>query len=332
MTRAPAAGILLSNLGTPEAPDAPALRRFLREFLGDPRVVDLPRALWWPILNLFILPFRPAKSARLYKKVWTAEGSPLMVFSKRLAFAVEQELSARQGEGTLAVELGMRYGEPSIGAALRRLRERGCRRILVLPLYPQYSSSTGGSTLDAVAAEFRTWRNVPDLRVVESYHAEPPYISEVATSLSEAWKASPAAERLVFSFHGLPKRWVDQGEVYEQECRTTAALVASRLGLADDRFVVSFQSRFGREEWIGPATDETLRSLASKGIRSVDVVCPGFSVDCLETLEEIAMLNRGIFLGAGGTGYRYVAALNDRPGHAAALAAILEKSLAGWIG
>lgn len=326
----PAVGVLLSNLGTPDAPTTPALRRYLREFLLDPRVIELPRVLWWLILHLVVLTRRPRVSAALYRKVWTAEGSPLRVISLRQAAAVAEVL-AREAGTPLHVAVGMRYGEPSIRAGLRELADKGCRRILALPLYPQYAAVTSGSTFDAVAAELATWRWVPELRTVMSYHDEPGYVAALADSIRAAWNDGGPAEKLLFSFHGIPQRYFDAGDPYPCHCWKTARLVAERLGLPPERYEVTFQSLFGKEEWIKPYTDRTLEAMARSGIRSLDVVCPGFSADCLETIEEIDEQNRGLFLRAGGESYRYIPALNDRPDHVRMLADLVLRNLAGWI-
>jgi ferrochelatase len=323
-------GVVLANLGTPDAPDAPALRRYLREFLLDPRVIELPRPLWWLALHLFVLPWRPAKSAALYRKVWTAEGSPLLVISRRQAAGVA-DLLARDVEAPLHLRLAMRYGNPSVRSALRELAALGCRRIVTLPLYPQYAAVTTGSTFDAVAAELTGWRWVPELRTIHSYHDEPAYIEALAASLREAWAAAAPGEKLLFSFHGIPKRYFLAGDPYFCHCQKTARLVAERLSLPRERYQVSFQSLFGREEWLRPYTEETLRAMAAAGVRSLDVICPGFSADCLETLEEIDGLNREIFLHAGGERYSYVPALNDRPEHLQLLAGLVRRNLEGWI-
>lgn len=322
-------GIVIANLGTPDAPDVPALRRYLREFLLDPRVIEMPRALWWLALHLLVLPFRPRKSAALYRKVWTAEGSPLLVITRRQAAGVAA-LLARDVEAPVEVRVAMRYGNPSVRAALRELAAAGCHRILVLPLYPQYAAVTTGSTFDAVAAELTGWRWVPELRTIHSYHDEPAYIEALAASLREAWAANGPGEKLLFSFHGIPRRYFLAGDPYYCHCQKTARLVAERLGLPRERWQVSFQSLFGREEWLRPYTEDTLRALAAAGTRCLDVICPGFSADCLETLEEIDGLNREIFLHAGGERYRYVPALNDRPDHLQLLAGLLRRHLAGW--
>lgn len=325
----PAVGVLLVNLGTPDAPDTPSLRRYLREFLSDPRVIELPRFTWWLILNLFVLPTRPAKSAELYRKIWWKEGSPLLVISYRQASAIEEILRRELGT-PVHMAVGMRYGNPSIGKALRELAEKGCRRILVLPLYPQYAAATTGSTFDAVAAELQGWRWVPELRFINHYHDDPAYICALATSLRDAWADSGPAEKLLFSFHGIPKRYFLAGDPYFCQCQKLARLTAEELDLPKDRWEVSFQSLFGKEEWIKPYTDKTIEAMAKSGIRSLDVVCPGFSADCLETLEEIDQLNREIFLHNGGERYRYVPALNDRPDHVQALSGLILRNLQGW--
>ena len=325
----PAVGILLANLGTPDAPDTPSLRRYLREFLSDPRVIELPRFQWWLILNLFVLTTRPAKSAELYRKIWWKEGSPLLVISYRQAAAIEETLRRELGT-PVHVAVGMRYGNPSIGKALRELAEKGCRRILALPLYPQYAAATTGSTFDAVGAELQRWRWVPELRFVNHYHDDPAYIRALAASLRDAWADGGPAEKLLFSFHGIPKRYFLAGDPYFCQCQKLARLTAEELGLPRDRWEVSFQSLFGKEEWIKPYTDKTIEAMAKSGIRSLDVVCPGFSADCLETLEEIDQLNREIFVHNGGERYRYIPALNDRPDHIQALSGLILRNLQGW--
>jgi ferrochelatase len=330
-TEIPAVGVLLSNLGTPDAPDTPALRRYLREFLLDPRVIEMSRPLWWLILHLFILPFRPKKSAALYKKVWTPEGSPLLTISQRQAAAIEKALRAEIGT-PVHVALGMRYGNPSVRSALRELAEKGCRRILVLPLYPQYAAVTSGSTFDGVAAELRAWRWVPELRILQHYHDEPGYIRALAATLREAWADGSQPDKLLFSFHGIPQRYFEAGDPYFCHCHKTARLVTEELGLPRDRYEISFQSLFGKEEWLKPYTDKTMQAMARAGVRSLDVICPGFSADCLETIEEIDEQNREIFLHAGGERYRYIPALNDRPDHVRFLTGLVIRNLHGWVG
>jgi len=356
-TSSPAIGILLCNLGTPEAPTTRALRTYLRQFLSDPRVVEAPRAQWLPVLHAFILPFRPRKSAALYRKIWTPDGPPLLVLSERLRAAVETAVrhdfadplperrprhreprhapATSNGLGAhgprLVVALGMRYGNPSIAHALRTLRTAGCSRLVVLPLYPQYSAATTASTFDAVWEELRTWRVVPEIRTITSYAEEAAYIDALARSVRERWDSEGKPERLLLSFHGIPKRYEEAGDPYTTECRRTADLFIERLGIDRARCVLSFQSIFGKEEWVKPATDETVKRLAREGVGSVDVICPGFAVDCLETLEEIDGLNREFFLAAGGTRFRYIGCLNDRPDHARMLAGIVKRTLEGWL-
>jgi ferrochelatase len=329
----PAIGVLVANLGTPDAPEPAALRRYLREFLLDPRVIELPRAAWWLVLHLFVLTSRPRQSAALYRKVWTAEGSPLLVITRRQAAALAAELRGRERENPsppIHVAAGMRYGNPSIRAALRELAAHGCRRILVLPLYAQYAAVTTGSTFDAVAAELAGWRWVPELRTVHSFHDDPAYIAALAATVRELWERDGAAEKLLFSFHGIPQRYFLAGDPYFCHCQKTARLVAASLGLPRARWEISFQSLFGREEWLKPYSEATIRSLAQKGLRSLDVICPGFSADCLETLEEMDGMNREVFLHAGGERYRYVPALNDRPDHIRMLADLTLRHLGGW--
>ncbi|MGQ0615016.1 MAG: ferrochelatase [Planctomycetaceae bacterium] len=322
-------GILLSNLGTPDAPEPGAVRRYLREFLSDRRVIDLPRLPWWLLLNLLILPRRAPKSAALYRRVWTPEGSPLLAIGRRQAAALESALRARLG-GELHVALGMRYGNPSIASAVEALGARGCRSILLLPLYPQYSATTSASTFDAFSAALARRRDLPEVRVVKDYHDEEAYLRSLAAAVREAWEGGGEPDRLLMSFHGLPKRYVAAGDPYEAQCRATARGVAELLGIAEPRWAIAFQSRFGREEWIQPYTEATLRAWGAAGVGSVDVVCPGFPADCLETLEEIALQGRELFLGAGGKRYRYLPALNDRDDHIAALTALAERHCAGW--
>lgn len=325
-----AVGVLLTNLGTPDAPDAPSLRRYLRQFLLDPRVIELPRLLWWTILHLFVLTTRPAKSAALYRKIWTPDGSPLLDILRRQSAGVAALLQAEVG-APLHVAIGMRYGQPSIAAGLRSLADQGCRRILVLPLYPQYSGATTGSTFDAVAAELMTWRWVPEVRTVHQYHDDPAYIRALAASIRDAWAAEEPGDKLLFSFHGIPERYVRAGDPYFCQCQKLARLAAEALELPRERWDLSFQSRFGREEWIKPYTDQVIGAMPKAGVRRLDVVCPGFSADCVETLDEIDELNREIFAHAGGVRFRYVPALNDRPDHLRFLADLALRNLAGWI-
>jgi ferrochelatase len=311
-------GLLLVNLGTPEAPTAPALRRYLAEFLGDRRVVDLPRLIWWPILHGIILRTRPAKSAAKYAKIWTRDGSPLAVHTERQAKLVKGLLGHRGVEG-IKVAWAMRYGQPSVAGALDDLQQSGVSGIIVLPLYPQYSGSTTASTRDAVEAWQRRHPNGPELVLIDDYHEHPGYIGALAQSVRDhqLWQERP--EKLVMSFHGIPKRAVDKGDPYESQCRRSAELLARELALAPNEWQLAFQSRFGAAEWLQPYTQPTLEQLARDGVKCVDVICPGFPCDCLETLEEIGMECRDAFLAAGGRDFRYIPCLNERPDWIAAL-------------
>jgi ferrochelatase len=328
--RTPRTGVLVTNLGTPEAPSKAALRPYLKQFLSDPRVVEVPRLLWWLILNGIILNVRPARSAEAYRTVWTDDGSPLLFHTRDQAKGIEERLRERFG-GRVVVDFAMRYGEPSIAAGIQRLIDKGARQLLVLPLYPQYSGPTGGSTFDAVAEDFRKRRWLPDFQFVASYHDQPGYIAAVADSIRSHWAEHGRTEKLLFSYHGEPRRYLDEGDPYHCQCLKTTRLVAAELGLGDDDYLTSFQSRFGREEWLKPYTDETLRQLARDGVRSVQVVCPGFSADCLETIEEIGEENREYFLEAGGERYEYVPCLNATAAHLDFLADLCSQRLAPWL-
>lgn len=325
----PTLGVLVTNLGTPDEPTPQALRRYLAEFLWDRRVVDAPRTLWWLILNGIILRFRPARSAAAYQKIWTDEGSPLLAISRSQVEKLQRLLEQRF-HGGIRVALGMRYGKPSIASALEELRAADIQRLLVLPLYPHYSCSTTASTFDAVSAEFSGWRWLPETRFVNHYHDNPAYIAALANSIEEQWQKYGQGEHLLFSFHGTPRRYLEEGDPYYCECLKTARLVAERLELPHERWQVVFQSRFGREEWLKPYTDETLEKLARNGVNRVDVICPGFSADCLETLEEIAEENQMRFLKAGGEALNYIPALNDRTDHIELLASLVESHAQGW--
>jgi protoporphyrin/coproporphyrin ferrochelatase len=320
--------VLLVNLGTPTAPTTAATRRYLAEFLADPRVIELPRIVWLPLLYGLILPFRAGRSAHAYRKIWGPDGSPLRVHSEHLAAELERCLRV-EGAG-LSVRLAMRYGSPSIAQTLRQLQAEGLRRLLVLPLYPQYSATTTASVFDAVGAELRRWRRVPELRTITDYADEPAWLEAVAESVRAHWRTQARGERLLFSFHGIPQRYVDAGDPYHDQCLRSAQQVAARLGLAPDAWQVCFQSRVGREPWLQPYTDETILACAARGLRRLDVVCPGFAVDCLETLEEIALQNAAAFVAAGGERLSYVPALNADSTHAAALATLVRRHAADW--
>jgi ferrochelatase len=322
-------GVLLVNLGTPDAPTPAAVRRYLKEFLWDPRVIEMSRPLWWLVLNGVILNVRPKRSAHAYATVWTDEGSPLLAISRRQRDALQAALGAAL-RGPVSVALGMRYGSPSVADALRELRDAGTRRLLVLPLYPQYSATTTASVFDAVTAELQRWRWLPELRFVNHYHDDPAYIEALAASVRQFQAAHGAPDRLLMSFHGIPRRYLLAGDPYHCECQKTGRLLAEALGLAPDRWQLSFQSRVGREEWLRPYTDETLKRWGAEGVRSVQVICPGFAADCLETLEEIALQNRDIFLTAGGKDYAFIPCLNDEPAHVDALGALVRRHLQGW--
>ena len=325
----PRLGILVTNLGTPDAPTASALRRYLAEFLGDPRVVEINRALWWVILHGIVLRTRPRKSAAAYAEVWEEGGSPLLTISKAQAAGIEKRL-ADKIDGPFSVELAMRYGNPSIRDGLRKLREKGAERILVLPLYPQYSATTVGSTYDAVFDELKKWRFIPELRLIGQYADDPGYIEALANTIREHRREHGKAEKMLFSFHGMPRRYLLNGDFYHCQCQKTARLVAEHLKLADDEWQVTFQSLFGREVWLQPYTDETVEALAKSGMKKLDVICPGFSADCLETLEEIEGENAEIFEEHGGESLRYIRALNDRDDHIEMLTNLVVDHVQGW--
>ena len=318
----PLTGVLLVNLGTPDAPTAPALRRYLAEFLADPRVIEIPKFVWMLILHGVILRVRPKKSAAKYETVWTQEGSPLLAISKRQTAAVQEQL------GDLAlVKLGMRYGNPSIPKALREFQEAGVRKIIVLPLYPQYAAATTGSTFDAVTRELQTWRFVPELHFINNYCDNPLFIDALADSIQEDFKQHGKPEKLLLSYHGMPKRNLELGDPYFCFCQKTTRLIAEKLGLAKEDYITTFQSRFGYAEWLQPYTDQTLKDLATSGIKNVAIISPAFSADCLETLEELAVENYEIFKHAGGASYRYIPALNDRADHINALVSIIKEQI-----
>lgn len=323
------AGVLLVNLGTPEAPTPKAVRRYLAQFLSDPRIVEFPRWLWKLILHGVILRVRPARSAALYAKIWTPEGSPLATGTAALAEALQKNIAA-QLPGPILVRHAMRYGEPSIPDTLRELAAAGVRRIVVLPLFPQYSATTAASVLDVVGAELSRWRWVPDLRFIADYHAEPHYIEALARSVAAHWQRQGRADRLVLSFHGIPQRYFRAGDPYFCQCQETARRLRERLDLREDEMIVSFQSRVGRQKWLEPYTETVLSELPNQRVRSVQVLCPGFSVDCLETLEEIAISNRERFLRAGGERFEYIPALNTDADHVGALTHLIVRNGQGW--
>ncbi len=327
--KAACTGILLVNLGTPDAPTASALRRYLRQFLSDPRVVEIPRLIWYPILYGAILPKRPAASAAKYKAVWTEQGSPLLHISRQQQKALQREMEIRF-RGPVKIELGMRYGNPSIQEGLLNLKAAGARRLLIVPLYPQYCAATTATTFDSVFDELKQWRWLPEVRLVNHYHDQTTYIEALAESVRSHWYNHPRGQLLLMSFHGIPKRNLELGDPYFCECHKTARLLADSLNLRADEWRVTFQSRIGKAEWLQPYTDVTLQALPGEGIKKVDVICPGFAADCLETLEEIGEENREYFLKAGGEAYHYIPALNTHPKHIQALADLIQQHTQGW--
>lgn len=327
----PQTAVLLINLGTPEAPTAAAVRRYLKEFLSDPRVVEIPRALWWLILNAIILSVRPRRSAEKYAAIWTADGSPLKVHVERQAKLLRGFLG--QAGHRVLVDYAMRYGEPSIAATLSRLKAAGCTRILLLPLYPQYAASTTATALDAACVWLQSVRNQPEIRSVRSFADHPGYIAALAASVRQHWASSGRpgdSYRLIMSFHGLPRYTLEKGDPYHCECQKSGRLLAEALGLRAEQYQVCFQSRFGRAEWLRPYTASTLKALGKQGLQRVDIICPGFPADCLETLEEIAIEGRAEFIEAGGKEYHYLPCLNERDDWLHALADIATSHLQGW--
>ena len=323
-------GILLINLGTPEAPTAAALRPYLKEFLSDPRVVEIPRPIWWLILNAIILNTRPKKSAAKYAAIWTKEGSPLKVHTAKQAKLLKGWLGEKIASPFM-VEYAMRYGQPAIDATLAQMKAKGCNRILLLPLYPQYAASSTATALDVALSWWRTLRNQPALRSVRSYHDHPAYIRALIANIRDYWQTHGRPDVLLISFHGVPRYTLDKGDPYHCECRKTARLLTEALGLAEEQYRITFQSRFGRAEWLQPYTDKTLSELGKAGVQRVDVVAPGFTSDCLETLEELAMEGRDSFLTAGGKEFNYIPALNEQPAWIDALGEIALENLSGWV-
>lgn len=323
-------GILLVNLGTPSAPTPIAVKRYLSEFLSDPRVVQIPRLLWWPILHGIVLRVRPKRSAALYQKIWTQDGSPLLIHSQQLRQALQENLNKvfnvnhdDDSQHQVSVALGMRYGEPSIAQALATLQRNKPQHLIILPLYPQYSISTTASTFDAINKVLKNWRHIPEIQFISQYHQEASFLTAWTEHIKKHWLQSSEDNHLLFSFHGLPQRMVDAGDPYQQQCHTTAQAIAESLQLKPEQWGIVFQSRFGRAKWLTPYCDKTLQSMPQQGKKNVTVVCPGFAVDCLETLEEIAMQNRKIFLEAGGENFTYIPALNATEPHVKMLSKII---------
>lgn len=331
-------GVLLVNLGTPDSTEVKDVRRYLKQFLSDPRIVEVPRVLWWLILNGVILRIRPAKTAEAYASVWDdKEGSPLLSISRKQATALGTALSTGQNQSNgqssslnAEVELAMRYGNPSVADALNRLRAKNVRRLVVLPMYPQYSGSTIASVFDEVTAKLSRLRWIPECRFINQYFDEQSYIEALATSVESHWQQHGKPQQLIMSYHGIPQRYRTNGDPYFCQCQATSRLLADRLQLAEDQFQVVFQSRFGKEPWLQPYCDETLKSLPAKGIKNIQVVCPGFAADCLETIEEIDEENKEYFLEAGGEQFSYIPALNEQPMHIDMMTALIERHCKGW--
>lgn len=323
-------GVLLVNSGTPDSTSIADVRRFLAGLLGDPRVVELPRWLWLPLLHGVILRTRPFRSARKYRQIWTPAGSPLLLYTAELRSKLQQELG-RRVLAPIAVEAGMLYSSPSVASALERLRDSGARRILVVPMFPQYSGVATGAVFDQVADVMRGWRWIPELRFISEYHDYPAYLAALRERILNHWRMAGRTEHVVIAFHGIPEKYFAKGDPYFCKCHKTARLLADELGLTEQQWTLSFQSRFGPGRWLKPYTDEVLELLPAKGVREVTVVSPGFAVDCLETLEEIALEGRKTFLEAGGLRFEYVPALNADPSHASMFADLIVDHTSGWI-
>jgi len=335
--RSPRIGVLLVNLGTPDAPATSAVRRYLAQFLADPRVIEIPPALWLPILHGVVLVVRPAESARKYAAIWTKDGSPLLVHSVKqktllMGYLGQRLKTAGFPADLCAVELGMRYGKPDVGATFDRLRAANCEKILVVPMYPQYAASTTASAFDAVAAHVANMRRIPGLRFIETFHADAGYIRALAQNVNDYWVKHGRPNHLVVSFHGLPRRTLDRGDPYHCLCHVTARLLAKELGLASAQWTLAFQSRFGKAAWLSPYTFDVVKALGRSGTQRVDVFCPGFVADCLETLEEIGIEAQAKFLKAGGKEFHLIPCLNEHPQWIAALADLVFRNLGGWIG
>jgi ferrochelatase len=322
-------GILLVNLGSPDAPTSSAVRKYLAQFLADPRVVESNRLIWWLVLHGVILRIRPPRAAKSYKKVWTENGSPLIHFTRLQTKAIQIKLEDRF-RGHVIADMAMTYGKPSIKSSLEGLRKAGARRLLILPLYPQYSATTTAAVFDQVTDVLKGWRWLPDLRMINHYHDHPKYINALANSIENQWANNKRGDLLLFSFHGIPQRYVNNGDPYFCHCQKTARLVAEKLELPDDKWKVVFQSRFGREPWLEPYCSVTLQELPGSNIKNVDIICPGFAADCLETLEEIQMQNKELFIEAGGESFNYIACLNDSEEHMDALSEVLTAHMFGW--
>ena len=313
-------GLLLVNLGSPDAPSWWAVRRYLKQFLSDPRVVNLPRVLWWSILHFFVLTLRPGKAAKAYRKIWTRQGSPLIVYTERLAANLARQLKS----SSVIVSYAMRYGSPAIEEKLKELKQNNVEHVIVLPMYPQYSSTTTASVFDEVTRVMQGWRHIPTLSFISDYNRHPRYIQAISDSIRQFWRENGQSEQLILSFHGLPARLTELGDPYYHQCQTTANMIAESLQLTPQQWQLVFQSRFGKAKWLEPYCVDVLMALPQQGIKRIDIVCPGFAVDCLETLEEIAMTNKKVFLDAGGQSYRYIPALNGSEQQVDWVVALLE--------
>jgi protoporphyrin/coproporphyrin ferrochelatase len=320
-------GVLLTNLGTPDEPTPSALRPYLREFLSDPRVVEIPRLIWWCVLNGVILPIRSSRSAKSYEGVWTDEGSPLLVNMEKINAAVNQKMSVNHD---FIIDFAMRYGSPSIPEKIDNLIARGATKLLVLPLYPQYSATTTASTFDAVTNHLQQLRLIPEIRFVNNYTDNSKWLDAMAVKIKAHWETFGQPDKFLFSYHGIPQRYWNNGDPYACQCHKTSRLLAERLGLRDQQYMTCFQSRFGKEEWVKPYLDKTLQELAKNGVEHVQVVCPGFSADCLETIEEIGEENREYFLEAGGKKFEYIDCLNDDDSHIEAITDLIAQHTQGW--
>ena len=318
--------VLLVNLGTPDEPTTKAVRVYLKEFLSDPRIVELPRALWWCILNGIILPFRSKRSAENYASIWSDQGSPLFVNTQKLT----EKLQQKESSTGVNVDFAMRYGNASVESKMEALIQQGFNKVLVIPLYPQYSATTTASTFDAIASCFTKRRWFPELRFVNQYYTQPKYVESLVRKIQSHWQNVGRAEKLILSFHGIPKRFWKKGDPYVDQCLHTGEMIREALGLSKDEILTTFQSRFGKDEWIKPYTDVTLKDLAKSGVKSVQLICPGFAVDCLETLEEIKEENREYFIESGGKDFQYISCLNDDDDQVQLLSDLIHSQTQGW--
>ena len=321
-------GVLITNLGTPDAPNRKELKVYLNQFLSDPRVIELPKILWQILLKLVILQVRPSKSAEAYKQIWTDKGSPLLDIANRQLSKIQSSFSSKSEN--IVFEVGMRYGNPSIPNALLKLQKKQVRRLLVLPMYPQYCAATTGSTFDEVTNVLQKWRWIPEMRFINQYFEEKNYIEALSNSINTFWKNNQKPQKIIFSYHGIPKRYLTNGDPYHCFCLKTTRLVKEHMDLSDDEIMTTFQSRFGREEWLKPYTSETLKELPKQGIKNIHIISPGFSSDCLETLEELEEENKEYFMESGGESYNYIPCLNDNEDHIDVFVNLIKKHIQGW--